>query len=52
MQYVSESARDLVRRMLTCDPEQRVTVAQALSHAWIRVGVRPERLKRYVNIAT
>ncbi|XP_037075170.1 peripheral plasma membrane protein CASK-like isoform X2 [Pollicipes pollicipes] len=36
MEEVSESARDLVRRMLTCEPLQRATVSQALNHAWIK----------------
>ncbi|XP_043214618.1 peripheral plasma membrane protein CASK-like isoform X3 [Amphibalanus amphitrite] len=36
MRDVSEPARDLVRRLLTCDPQQRATVAQALNHAWIK----------------
>ncbi|GMF33353.1 unnamed protein product [Phytophthora lilii] len=32
---MSDSARDLVRRMLTVDPEQRISAAQVLQHEWI-----------------
>ena len=32
---VSESAKDLVRKMLTVDPEKRITVANILQHPWI-----------------
>jgi len=32
---ISDSAKDLVRKLLTVDPEKRFTAAQVLSHAWI-----------------
>ncbi len=32
---VSEDAKDLVRKMLTVDPERRITVAACLRHPWI-----------------
>lgn len=32
---VSEGAKDLVRRMLTVDPAQRITVDGILQHPWI-----------------
>uniref|UniRef100_A0A7N0ZVF8 non-specific serine/threonine protein kinase n=1 Tax=Kalanchoe fedtschenkoi TaxID=63787 RepID=A0A7N0ZVF8_KALFE len=35
---ISYSAIDLVRKMLTQDPKQRLTAAQVLEHPWIRVG--------------
>ncbi|XP_021906163.1 calcium-dependent protein kinase 33 [Carica papaya] len=35
---ISNSAKDLVRRMLTQDPKQRITSAQVLEHPWIREG--------------
>ncbi|GMI72273.1 calcium-dependent protein kinase 21 [Hibiscus trionum] len=35
---ISESAKDLVRKMLTMDPKKRLTAAQALEHPWLREG--------------
>eukprot|EP00095_Tigriopus_kingsejongensis_P000281 maker-scaffold816_size93094-snap-gene-0.12 protein:Tk00281 transcript:maker-scaffold816_size93094-snap-gene-0.12-mRNA-1 annotation:"peripheral plasma membrane protein cask isoform x4" len=35
-QYVSDQAKDLIRQMLTVDPEERITVDEALNHPWIR----------------
>ncbi|KAL5972638.1 Calcium-dependent protein kinase 19 [Asimina triloba] len=35
---ISESAKDLVRKMLTQDPKRRITSAQVLEHPWIREG--------------
>ena len=35
---VSESARDLVRGLLTVDPDSRLTVDEALQHPWIAVS--------------
>ncbi len=37
---VSEECRDFVRRLLTKDPVQRLTAAQALSHVWIVGNLR------------
>ncbi|KAH1048703.1 hypothetical protein J1N35_039487 [Gossypium stocksii] len=33
---ISESAKDLVRKMLTKDPKKRLTSAQVLEHPWMR----------------
>lgn len=33
---ISESAKDLVNRMLTVDPSERITVQEALNHPWIK----------------
>jgi serine/threonine protein kinase len=33
---VSESAKDLIRKMLTVDPQKRITIDQALQHPWVR----------------
>ncbi|KAK1588025.1 hypothetical protein Q3G72_019222 [Acer saccharum] len=33
---ISSPAKDLVRKMLTSDPKQRLTASQVLSHPWIK----------------
>lgn len=33
---VSDEAKDIIRRMLTLDVEQRITAKQALEHPWVR----------------
>ncbi|XP_061983887.1 calcium-dependent protein kinase-like [Populus nigra] len=35
---ISNSAKDLVRRMLTQDPKKRITSTQVLEHPWIKEG--------------
>ncbi|KAJ6367480.1 hypothetical protein OIU78_000106 [Salix suchowensis] len=35
---ITDSAKDLVRRMLTQDPKKRITSAQVLEHPWIKDG--------------
>ncbi|CAL0334601.1 unnamed protein product [Lupinus luteus] len=35
---VSNSAKDLVRKMLTRDPKKRITSAEVLAHPWIKKG--------------
>ncbi|XP_006657762.1 calcium-dependent protein kinase 19 isoform X2 [Oryza brachyantha] len=35
---ISESAKDLVRKMLTQDPKRRISSAQVLQHPWLREG--------------
>ncbi len=34
---ISDSAKDLVKQMLTKDQNNRITVEEALEHPWIRV---------------
>lgn len=34
-EYISSSAADLVGRLLTVDPEKRISAAEALNHEWI-----------------
>ncbi|RAL40407.1 hypothetical protein DM860_006477 [Cuscuta australis] len=33
---ISSGAKDLIRRMLTVDPERRITAAAALEHPWLK----------------
>ncbi|XP_009357448.2 calcium-dependent protein kinase 2 [Pyrus x bretschneideri] len=35
---ISDSAKDLIRKMLTQDPTKRITSAEVLEHPWLRVG--------------
>nr|AHN49725.1 calcium-dependent protein kinase 1 [Hippeastrum hybrid cultivar] len=35
---ISNSAKDLIRKMLTQDPKKRITAAQVLEHPWIKEG--------------
>ncbi|XP_021901192.1 calcium-dependent protein kinase 1-like [Carica papaya] len=41
---ISDSAKDLVRRMLVRDPRMRLTAHQVLCHPWVQVdGVAPDK---------
>ncbi|KAJ7975901.1 Calcium dependent protein kinase [Quillaja saponaria] len=41
--HVSESAKDLVRKMLVRDPRKRITAHEVLCHPWVQVdGAAPE----------
>lgn len=41
---ISEGAKDLIRKMLSLNPEQRITASEALRHPWIREdGVAPTK---------
>lgn len=41
---ISESAKDLVRRMLVRDPKKRITAHEVLRHPWVQVdGVAPDK---------
>jgi calcium/calmodulin-dependent serine protein kinase len=37
--HISESAKDLVKKMLFLDQNKRITVEEALNHPWIRVSI-------------
>ncbi|XP_009408515.2 calcium-dependent protein kinase 10-like [Musa acuminata AAA Group] len=41
---ISESAKDLVRKMLVKDPRRRLTAHQVLCHPWVQIdGVAPDK---------
>ncbi|XP_062186206.1 calcium-dependent protein kinase 12-like isoform X3 [Phragmites australis] len=40
---ISESAKDLIRKMLNRDPQKRITAVQALEHPWLKEGGAPDR---------
>ncbi|KAD5803194.1 hypothetical protein E3N88_14554 [Mikania micrantha] len=41
---ISESAKDLVRKMLVRDPKRRLTAAEVLCHPWVQAdGVAPDK---------
>lgn len=41
---ISESAKDLVRKMLTRDPKKRLTAHEVLCHPWVQIdGVAPDK---------
>lgn len=41
---ISESAKDLVRRMLIRDPKKRLTAHEVLCHPWVQIdGVAPDK---------
>ncbi|CBH16528.1 protein kinase, putative [Trypanosoma brucei gambiense DAL972] len=45
LRQVSEAVRDLVKRMLTVDPQNRITLEAIISHPWFAVGWDPKCLK-------
>ena len=40
--HISESAKDLVKRMLTLDQNNRIKVEEALEHPWIKVKFKKQ----------
>jgi serine/threonine protein kinase len=37
-EHISESAKDLVSRLLCLNQSERITIKDALAHPWIRVS--------------
>ena len=35
---LSNNAKDLIARLLTCNPNERITAEQALSHPWFKTS--------------
>ncbi|XP_069923596.1 LOW QUALITY PROTEIN: peripheral plasma membrane protein CASK [Oryctolagus cuniculus] len=49
--HISESAKDLVRRMLMLDPAERITVYEALNHPWLRyMGTQRDRYAYKIHL--
>ncbi|KAK4881098.1 hypothetical protein RN001_004417 [Aquatica leii] len=46
-EIISDSAKDLIKQMLTVDPSQRITIQEVLSHRWIRE--RDKGLRIHLN---
>lgn len=47
---ISEAAKDLLKRMLTVDPNKRITVQEILNHRWLRVRIcSHSRLLSYIT---
>jgi serine/threonine protein kinase len=43
---VSAEAKDLVSRMLTVDPDARITCPDILAHPWIKIGIEEEEARK------
>lgn len=41
-EWLSTDARDLLSRMLTLDPAQRITLEEVLRHPWVAAALRWE----------
>ncbi|XP_071055410.1 peripheral plasma membrane protein CASK isoform X6 [Onthophagus taurus] len=55
-EFISDSAKDLIRQMLTLDAKQRITIEEVLNHKWLRdrdkglrihLGDTVEELKKF-----
>ena len=48
--FLSKDACDLIKRMLTVDPKQRITVREVLAHPWLRVRtINSTRINRRLD---
>ncbi|KEG08981.1 serine/threonine protein kinase [Trypanosoma grayi] len=48
VRHVSDAVKDLISRMLTVDPQQRITIEGIIAHPWFAVGWDPKRLQERV----
>jgi serine/threonine protein kinase len=44
--HFTDSAKDLIGKMLTVDPLQRITIEKIIEHPWFQVGFNAEQLRR------
>lgn len=51
-QGVSQDARDMIKRLLTLDPQARITVPEALKHPWLQDEAVLKRADRLMRTAT
>lgn len=45
---ISEDGKDLVTRMLNTDPEERISLLEAIGHPWITVGCLSNLLEQEI----
>lgn len=46
---ISDSAKDLIKKMLTLDPDSRITAVEALNHPWIKERDKYAGRKHLIN---
>lgn len=39
-QYITDEAKDLLRRLLELEPDRRIRIEEVLQHPWLRVRVQ------------
>lgn len=49
---LSEAGFDLINRLLTYDPDKRISSEEALNHEWFRELPLPKPKEHYVNVFT
>ena len=47
--YVSDKAKDLIKRLLTVDPNKRITIKQIKEHSWFNLSYYPYPEGLFVN---
>jgi len=49
---ISEGAKDLISKLLTVNPSQRITTVDALKHPWINVNIRKRKAETDPSLNT
>ena len=47
--YVSDKAKDLIRKLLTVDPNKRITIKQIKEHPWFNLSYFPQAEGLFLN---